>query len=205
MSNFSSIERTFVMIKPDGIKRGLVGKIFSRFEDAGLKLVASRMIKPTEEQALGNYPKDNAEWLVKMGEKTYLNYNNDVNAIGKDMGATDKLEIGKIILDNLVRYITSGPVILMVWEGNHAVKVVRKIAGQTDPTIADSGTIRGSYGFDTPMLAVKSGRIVFQTILHISDSAEESEREIKHWFGDKYKYLGNYHRVDYVGAFEAFE
>lgn len=198
-----SIEKTFVMIKPDGVKRGLVGKIFTRFEQAGLKLVACRMIQPTEEMALGNYPKDNMEWLIKMGEKTHTNYNNDLASIEKDLGTTDKLEIGKKILASLVKYISSGPVILMVWEGNHATAIIRKLAGATDPLKADLGSIRGDYGFDTPMLAVKSGRIVFQTIVHISESQEEAKREIKHWFGDKYKDLGNYTRIDYIGSFEA--
>lgn len=202
MDHLTSMEKTFVMVKPDGVKRGLVGKIFRKFEEAGLKLVACRMIKPSKEQAFGNYPSENAEWLTKMGEKTYQNYNNDIEAIKADLGTENKTEIGKKILDSLVGYITSGPVILMVWEGNHAVKVVRKLAGQTDPTVADSSTIRGTYGYDTPMLAVKSGRIVFQNLLHISDSAEEAEREIIHWFGSNYKYLGDYERIDYVGAFD---
>jgi len=198
-----SIERSFVMIKPDGVKRGLIGKIFTKLEQGGLKLVACRMIYPTREMAEGNYPKDNAEWLIKMGEKTHINYSNNLEAIKADMGTIDKLEIGKKILNSLVDYIASGPVILIVWEGNHATSKIRKIAGATDPLAAEIGSIRGDYGFDTPMLAVKSGRIVFQTIVHISDSQEEAQREIAHWFGDKYKYLGNYNRIDYVGSFEA--
>jgi len=198
-----SIEKTFVMIKPDGLKRGLVGTIFKRFEQTGLKLIACRMIQPSEEKALGNYPRDNAEWLIKMGEKTLINYSHDLDAVKKDMGTTDKHEIGKIILNSLVKYISSGPTILMVWEGNHATATIRKLAGATDPTKAELGSIRGDFGFDTPMLAVKSGRIVFQTILHISENQEEAKREIKHWFGDKYKDLGNYPRIDYIGSFEA--
>jgi nucleoside-diphosphate kinase len=205
MSKLPSIEKTFVMVKPDGIKRGLVGKIFTRLENMGLKLVACRMILPTKEQAIGNYPGDNTEWLKKMGEKTIKNYENDLDAVKADLGTNDAMEIGKQVFDSLVNYITSGPVVLMVWEGNHAVSAVRKVAGETDPTQAEIGSIRGSFAFDTPMLAVKSGRIVFQTLLHISDSVEEAEREIKHWFGDKYKYLGDYERVDYVGSFEIFQ
>lgn len=201
--SLDSIEKTFVMIKPDGVKRGLVGNIFKRFEQVGLKLVACRMIQPTEELARGNYPENNLEWLIKMGEKTHNNYNNNLSEIEKDMGTTDKLEIGRKILESLVKYISSGPVILMVWEGNHATATIRKLAGATDPTKAELGSIRGDFGFDTPMLAVKSGRVVFQTIVHISENQEEAKREIKHWFGDKYKYLGNYERIDYTGSFEA--
>ena len=95
-----------------------------------------------------------------------------------------------------------GTEIELCWEGNEAVKVVRKLAGETDPTKADVGTIRGNWAYDTPQLAVKSGRIVFQTLVHISDSAEEAKREIKHWFGDKFEDLSDYERVDYVGMFD---
>lgn len=204
MSKHVSIEQTFVMVKPDGVKRGAVGKIFTKFENLGLKLVASRMIMATDEQARGNYP-GTQEWLTGMGEKTHKNYNGNTAAIEADLGTSDKLEIGNKIYDGLVTYLTSGPVILMVWEGNHAVAVVRKIAGATSPDVAATGTIRGDLGFDSPMLAVKSGRVVFQNLMHISESAEEAKREIEHWFGDKFKYLGDYERADYVGAFEAFE
>jgi len=200
----NSIEKTFVIIKPDGVKRGLVGKIFSRFEQTGLKLVSCRMIKPTEDMVKGNYPAEDIEWLTKMGEKTYVNYDNNLEEIKRDLGTIDKLEIGKKVLDSLVKYVSSGPVILMVWEGNHSTATIRKLAGATDPTKAELGSIRGDYGFDTPMLAVKSGRIAFQTIVHISESQDAAQKEIAHWFGDKYKDLGNYSRIDYTGSFEAF-
>lgn len=200
MNKLPSIEQTFVMIKPDGIKRGLIGEIFSRFEHLGLKLVASRMIQPTLEQARKNYP-GTKEWLVNLGEKTFTNYDNKEEDILKDLGTIDKEAIGKKIYDALVNYLVESPVIVSVWEGNHAVRVVRKLAGKTDPTLADIGSIRGDYGFDTPQFAVKSGRIVFKTLVHISDAKEEAEREIKQWFGEKYKDLGNYDRVDYSGSY----
>jgi nucleoside-diphosphate kinase len=199
---YTSIEKTFLMIKPDGVERGLVGEVFSRFERIGLKLVASRMIHASQEQARGNYPGTD-EWLVGLGEKTWNNYDSDEEALMKDLGTIDKLEIGKKVWDGLTNYLSSGPVILSVWEGNHAVRVGRKIIGKTDPTLADIGSVRGDFGFDTPQFAVKAGRIVFKTVVHISDSPEEAEREIKHWFGDKYKYLGDYERVDYIGMFDA--
>jgi len=189
------------MIKPDGVKRGLIGEIFSRFERIGLKLVAGRMIFATKEQARGNYP-GTETWLTGMGEKTWNNYEGNEKEIMKDLGTIDKLKIGEKIYDGLVRYLTEGPIILSVWEGNHAVQIGRKLVGKTDPILADVGSIRGDFGFDTPQFAVKSGRIVFKTLVHISDSPEEAEREIKHWFGDKYKYLGDYERVDYIGMFD---
>ena len=199
MKNLPSIEKTFLMIKPDGLNRGLVGEIFSRLERIGLKLVASRMIKATPEQAKGNYP-GTKEWLEGMGNKTLNNYNGDLKAVKADMGTDKPLEIGKKIYAALVNYLTEGPVIISVWEGNHAVKVVERLVGKTDPTVADIGSIRGDFGFDTPQLAVKSGRIVFRTLIQRSDDPKEAGREIKHWFGSKYKYLGDYERVDYVGS-----
>lgn len=204
MAEFPNIERTFLMVKPDGVKRGLIGNIFERLERVGLKLVAARMIQATEEQARKNYP-GTEDWLINLGEKTYKNYQNNVEEIKKDMGVTDRLEIGKKIYDGLVKYLTNGPVVLSVWEGNHAVAVVRKLAGTTDPLLADIGSIRGDFGFDTPQFAVRSGRVVFRTLVHISDSPSEAEREIKHWFGDRYKYLGDYDRTDYTGMYELWQ
>lgn len=200
---FPSLEKTLVIIKPDGVKRGLVGKMVSRFEQLGLKLVASRMVLATKEQARGNYPGNDKEWLTHVGEKTIANYSGDLKSVKADIGTDVPIEIGKKIFESMVNFWTSGPIILMVWEGNHAVSVARKIAGATSPDIALPGTIRGDYGFDSAMLASKSGRVVFQNLLHISDSKEEAEREIKHWFGEKYKYLGGYERIDYMGSFEA--
>jgi len=198
---FPNIEQTFLMIKPDGVKRGLIGDIFTRLERIGLKMVAARMIWATEEQAQGNYP-GTEDWLKGMGEKTVNNYEGNLEALKRDLGTINTLEIGKMVYNGLVRYLTEGPVIISVWEGNHAVKVLRRIAGKTDPTVADIGTIRGDYGFDTPQFAIRSGRIVFITLVHISDSSDEAKREIAHWFGDKYKYLGDYEKLDYTGTFE---
>lgn len=196
MAKFTSIEKTFLMVKPDGLKRGLVGEIFSRLERIGLKLVSARMIQATKEQARDNYP-GTKDWLIKMGEKTYNNYLGNEKAILEDLGTVDKEKIGKKIHESLVNYLTDGPVIITVWEGNHAVDIVRRLIGKTDPVIADVGSVRGDFGIDTPQLAVKSGRIVFKTIVHCSDSVDEAKREINHWFGADFKDLGDYKRVDY--------
>lgn len=196
MTKFTSVEKTFLMVKPDGLKRGLVGEIFSRLERIGLKLVSARMIQATKEQARDNYP-GTKDWLTKMGEKTYNNYSGNEKAILEDLGTVDKEKIGKKIHESLVNYLTDGPVIITVWEGNHAVDIVRRLIGKTDPVIADVGSVRGDYGLDTPQLAVKAGRIVFKTLVHCSDSVDEAKREIAHWFGDNFTDLGDYKRVDY--------
>jgi nucleoside-diphosphate kinase len=202
---FESIEKTFVMIKPDGIKRGLVGKIFSRLEEVGLKLTACRMIMPSEEQAKKHYPGDDEAWLTKLGGKSLKNFEGQEEVLKETFGTLDALEIGKKTFEGFVKMFRSGPAVLMVWEGNHAISVVRKIVGYAVPDLAAPGTIRGDWAFDTPRLAVKSGRIVFTNLIHASETPEEVEAEIKNWFGDSYKDLGNYEKVDYVGAFEAFE
>lgn len=194
--NFPNIEKTFLMIKPDGIKRGLVGEIFSRLERVGLKVVASRMILADEETAKKHYPGTD-EWLVNLGNKVFDSYENDEKKIMEDMGTLDKKTLGINIYNSLTGYLTEGPIIISVWEGNHAVEVVERIVGSTIPTKADLGSIRSDFGFDTPQLAVRSGRIVFRNLLHRSDSAKEAAREIELWFGEKYKDLGNYIRTDY--------
>lgn len=200
MTVLSNIEKTFVMIKPDGVKRGLVGDIFSRLERVGLKLVSSRMIMATEDQAKNSYP-GTKDWLIGLGEKTLTNYGSNIALLKSDMGTTDPLVIGEKIYKALIKYLLDGPIIISVWEGNHAVKVVERIVGKTDPTQADIGTIRGDFGFDTPQFAVKSGRIVFRNMIHRSDSVHEADREIENWFGKKYKYLGDYLRTDYTGSY----
>lgn len=196
-----SIEKTLVMIKPDGIARGLVGKIFQRFEEQGLKLVATRMIKATAERASKHYPVDNEKWLYNIGKKSSGNFNNDKKQVKAAYGTDDFKEIGRIVHKAMIKYLISGPMIISVWEGNHAIERVRKLVGSTVPTFAEVGSIRGIYAFDTPVLAAKTGRITFRTIIHTSDSKREVQREIEIWFGKKYKDLSNYERIDYIDIF----
>jgi len=201
MKKFDSIEQTFLMIKPDGLKRGLVGRIFRKMEEAGLKLVAARMILATKEQAGKNYP-DTDEWKKGIGEKGLASYDNDIKRFKEEYGTDDMIEVGQKVFEGLVKLLLSGPVLISVWEGNHAVDEVRAIAGATVSRFASPGTIRGDWGVDSPPLAVKSGRIVFSNLLHISDSPKEAKREITHWFGDKFKDLSDYDRVDSANLFD---
>ncbi len=193
----NNVQKTFFMIKPDGVKRSLVGRIFSKLEGAGLKLIYAKMIWATEKQARGNYP-GTEEWMRKLGMKTIDGYGGDRKAIKNELGTVDELLIGKRIYDQLVSYLTSGPSIVCVWEGNHAVEKARKIVGATRPQEADLGSIRGDMGFDSPQLAVRSGRGAMETLVHISDSAEEAHREIKYWLGNDFKSI-HYQRTDHVG------
>ena len=131
------MERTYLMIKPDAVQRGLIGDIISRFEKKGLKLVAMKFMR---------IPKETAE--THYGEHK-----------------------GKKFYDPLIAYITSGPSVAMVWEGEDAVSVCRNMMGKTNPKESAPGTIRGDYGIQT-------GR----NIIHGSDSPDSAKREISIFF-----------------------
>lgn len=150
-------ERTFVMVKPDGVQRGLIGEIVSRFEGRGLKLVGAKFMQIDEELAHDHY-----------GEHE-----------------------GKPFFDGLVDFITSGPVMAMVWEGQDATRQVRTMMGETDPAESAPGTIRGDFGLDL-------GR----NVIHGSDHEDEgaNEREISLFFDDDE--LLDYDRVDETWLYE---
>lgn len=131
------MERTYIMVKPDGVQRRLTGEIIRRFENRGLNLVALKMLTPTREQA----------------EKHY-----DVHRARPFFG-------------ELVEFVTSGPVVAMVWEGKDVVKLTRGMIGATKPTEAVPGTIRGDYTSD-----------MMSNLIHGSDSPENAETEIALWF-----------------------
>lgn len=172
-------EQTLVIIKPDGIQRTLTGEIISRYERAGLKLVAMKMMVPTAELIEKHYTLD-PEWRRITGEKTIKGY--------KDKGLVppiaDPLEITRILLTRLVTYMTSGPIIAMVWEGAHAVAIVRKLTGGTEPLTSDVGTIRGDFVIDSYQMTDMDGRSL-RNLVHAAGSPKEAQNEIKHWFTEK--------------------
>lgn len=173
-------ERTLIIIKPDAIQRGLVGEIISRFERIGLKITAGKMVVPTADHIEKHYTLD-PEWRVKTGEKTLKSY--------RDKGqvhphGNDPIKITGIILDKLKKYMTSGPVIPLVLEGAHAVAIVRKLVGSTEPLSSDVGTIRGDFVLDSYTMSNDDERSV-RNLVHASGSIEEAEREISHWFSPK--------------------
>jgi nucleoside-diphosphate kinase len=172
-------ERTLVVIKPDGLQRTLVGEIIKRYERMGLKLSAMKMLVPTKEHIEKHYTLD-PNWRRITGEKTIQGYLDK----GMTPPSTDPLEITARILKGLSVYMTSGPVIAMIWEGAHAVKIVRKVTGKTEPLTSDVGTIRGDFVLDSYQMADLDGRAV-RNLIHASGSVEEAEMEIKHWFKDE--------------------
>ncbi|EFJ21616.1 hypothetical protein SELMODRAFT_443584 [Selaginella moellendorffii] len=133
------LEQTYVMVKPDGVQRGLVGEIISRFEKKGFRLAGLKMFQCPEDLAKKHYE--------ELQEKPFF--------------------------PKLVKYITSGPVVCMAWEGPGVVASARKLIGSTNPLQAEPGTIRGD-------LAVAVGR----NVIHGSDSVANGEREIGLWFGE---------------------
>lgn len=166
------------MIKHDGIQRSLVGEITQRIERTGLKLIAIKMLVPTLEQAAAHYAKDDA-WCTKVGERMISNLEKD----GKKTNST-ALEMGQEIRDHLYGFFTSGPVVTMIWEGNKAVGVVKKIVGATEPLTSDVGTIRGDLTIDSYELANTDDRAV-RNLVHCSDELDEAAREINVWFMPK--------------------
>lgn len=174
--NHPKQERTLVIIKPDGVQRSLMGDIFSRYERVGLKLLGVKMIVPTPEHIETHYTLD-PEWRKITGEKSIKSYKEK----GLVPPSEDPLLVSESILENLKKYMSSGPVLAMVWQGAHAVKIVRKITGGTEPFSSDVGTIRGDYMLDSYTMSNADGRAV-RNLVHASSSIDEAEMEIKHWF-----------------------
>ena len=173
-------EKTVILIKPDGVKRGLIGEVLNRIEKRGLKIISLEMIWATKEQIDNHYPKDPA-WIKRLGEKslgTYQKYG--LNPIEK-VGTDNPEEIGKMIREWIVDFMVSGPVVKAVIKGIHAVDMVRKIAGHSLPNLADMGTIRGDYSVDSPALANSDKRVV-HNLVHASETQEEAANELKLWF-----------------------
>lgn len=171
------------MIKPDGVKKGLIGEIIARFERRDLKIVALEMFQPTREQIDGHYPKDEA-WIRRLGQKTFGTYEKYNLDPVKDFGTNDDLVMGTMVRGWVIDYMVSAPLVRMVVEGVHAVDMVRKICGVTLPYMADMGTIRGDYSVDSPAVANMEKRAV-ANLVHASETAAEAEHEIAHWFGDR--------------------
>jgi len=131
------MERSLVLVKPDGVQRGLIGEVITRLENRGLRLVAAKFLLVNPELANEHYG----------------------------------VHAGKPFFDGLIKFITSSPVMAMVWTGPDAIVAIRQMMGKTRGTEADPGTIRADYGLQNRM-----------NLTHASDSAENAELEIALWF-----------------------
>jgi len=170
-----------VVVKPDGVQRSLVGEIIRRYERVGLKLVAMKMIIPSREMATKHYYEVGGdEWLEEVGRKARAAYEKK----GLESPYKTNRENGEAVLRSNAKYLSSGPVVAMIWEGSQAVELVRKLAGATEPLSADVGTIRGDYTLDSYALADTDQRSV-RNLLHASGAVEEAEKEINIWFSNE--------------------
>lgn len=170
-------ERTFVIIKPDGIQRGLVGEIIKRFERTGLKIVGLKFGMLDKEKIWKHYDKDDA-WFLKKG----TNIANDRKASNMPVDK-EPIEYGKDIIRALEKFMTCCPVVSIVLEGNEAVAVVKKIVGETEPKTSDVGTIRGDLTLDSYNISAVDDRAV-RNLIHCSDEVENAKKEISLWFNE---------------------
>ena len=169
-------EKTLFIVKPDGVQRSLIGDLVQRIERTGLKIIALKMVVPTEEQVVAHYNKDDA-WCLKKGNGIVENRKKNNMPVDKE-----PIEYGRDIMRQNIAFMTAGPVVAMVVQGSNAVAVVKKIVGGTEPTTSDVGTIRGDYTIDSYEHAGISERAV-RNLVHCSDEVEEAGREIDVWFG----------------------
>ncbi|GBD34429.1 Nucleoside diphosphate kinase [bacterium HR35] len=175
-------ERTLVLIKPDGVERGLIGEIISRFERAGLRIVGLGIVKPNKNLIDKHYPKTK-EWIENLGNnllKTAEELKLKVD-LKKDYGVSNVYELGLKIREWLINFMCSGAVVKIALEGPHAISVVRKLVGKTIPYLAEPGTIRGDYSIDSPLLANLENRPI-KNLIHASGNKEEADYELKLWF-----------------------
>lgn len=177
------LERTLVLVKPDGVKRAIVGRVLTRFEEAGLKIVGLKMLQVSPEYAGNHYP-NTPEWITGMGEKTLQTYRDQGKDPVQEIGTDDPMEIGSMIKEWNVDYLTSGPLVALVLEGAHAISVVRKLCGFTLPAFAEPGTIRGDFSITSPIVANELKRAV-RNLVHASSDPEEAEYEIGYWFSQE--------------------
>ncbi|MHB9019412.1 MAG: nucleoside-diphosphate kinase [Minisyncoccota bacterium] len=171
-------ERTLVLLKPDAVQRNLIGEIISRFERVGLKIVALKFLLPTKEQAFKHYVK-NEEEIIALGNRSIEGKKKS----GIEVRESPK-ELGQSIIDRLVKFLSSSPVVAIVLEGNQAIAVTRKLVGSTEPLQSAVGTVRGDYTVDSYTLADNGDRAV-RNLVHASSSQFDAEYETKVWFSDK--------------------
>jgi len=170
-------EKSLIILKPDAVQRSLIGEVIARFERKGLKVTALKMAVPTKEQVFAHYNKDE-EWFQRKGD--------GIVADRKEAGLPvekEAVEYGRDIIGGIAKYMTVGPVVMMVVEGHKATAVVTKLVGGTEPAEAEVGTIRGDYTIDSYALCAKDDRAV-RNLVHCSEDKEEGEREVAIWFNE---------------------
>lgn len=187
--SMAEIERSLILVKPDGVQRGLIGECIKRFEQRGLKVVGLKMLQ-ADENIVGEHYAEDTDWLESVGRKTAEKFRER----GKELNESHE-EVGRRVRGWLMDYLSSGPVVAFVVEGYHAVDVTQKIVGSTEPLEADPGTIRGDFSVESYQLGDKEERPVLN-VVHTSGEPEEAEEEIPIWFTEDE--LHSYDRVDWT-------
>ncbi len=150
------MERTLIVFKPDAVMRGIVGEILTRFERAGLKIVAMKMVRPDEQHYFHHY-----ETISKLVSRR-----------------------GQEVYDRNTEFMMTGPVIAAVLEGVEAVELVRKMVGDTEPKGAQPGTIRADFAHVSYSYVNDVSKAGMPNVIHASGNKKEAEQEIAHWFSD---------------------
>lgn len=182
-----------MLIKPDGVQRGLIGEIIGRFERVGLKVTAMKMVHPSKEDVDKHYVLTE-DWMRGVYEKAKAKY----EANSQAFPFSDHFAYGADIKNGLVSFLMSSPVVALVVEGEMVVSLVRKLVGSTESASAAPGTIRGDLSHDTYGLANAQHRAI-RNLVHASGTVEEANQEIPVWFSDDelYKYEHVNDRVQY--------
>ena len=200
MSNKSKFyERSLILIKHDGVSRGVVGEILSRFEKLGLKIIGIKMVSPDTDLAKKHYP-ISEEWCLNVGNKVIEDYKNKnkLDELEGDFNTVDPFEIGKFISTLNEKYLTLGPVIAIVIEGPGCIKLIRKIVGTTYPIDSPAGTIRGDYSWDNLDIATFQKRSIYN-LIHASGSSKDADYEINLWFRKDELFDYKISNQDYMG------
>ncbi len=187
------MEQTVVLIKPDGVKRGLIGEILRRFERVGLKIVGMKMVAASEDLLVKHYQSNDLATLKRWGEKTLTTYTQYGKNAKKELGTDDPMLLGKMVNKWLFDYIKSGPIVAVLLEGKHAVENVIAQAGPTMPVQSPAGTIRGDFSTDSAAYANDEKRGVMN-LVHVSASTKEANLEKTLWFTAEE--IHNYKRME---------
>lgn len=167
------IQRTLVLIKPDGVKRNLIGEIIKRFEDRGLKVLKLDLLTADEALVREHYQLDNRDYIVGLGHVDTTGWSEEQ--------IEEKYQKSFKIVEDLQKFLVSGSIVKILLEGEDAVAQVREITGKTDPSTSPKGSIRGDLGEDSFEKSNAEGRAVYN-LIHASGTPEEAEREINIWF-----------------------
>jgi nucleoside-diphosphate kinase len=170
-------EQTLVLLKPDTIQRNLIGKIITRFEDLGLKIIALKMTYPSEEILKKHYHIDET-WARQVYEKTLESHKRE----NRPFNFKEPMELASSLQLKNIHLLMECPVIAIVLEAPNAIEITRKIIGSTEPKQAQPGTIRGDFAsLESYALSSSKNRAV-RNLVHASDTEENAKREISLWF-----------------------